>query len=63
MSAKHQVVLDGVLSPAACRELIMLARSLAVVGYRDNVSSATIFEVAAAAPEVLVPLVRPTAHG
>lgn len=42
----------------ACEELLLLARSLAVVGYRDGVCSATIFEVAAALPSALIPLVR-----
>lgn len=53
-----RVVLDGVISTAACLELVAAARALAVVGYRHCVCSATIFDVAAAAPELLPPLVR-----
>lgn len=56
--SSSRVVLDGVLPAAICSELIMVARALSVVGYRDAVCSATIFEVAAAAPALLVPLVR-----
>lgn len=47
----------------ACEELLLLARSLAVVGYREGVCSATIFEVAAALPSALIPLVRPGRWG
>ncbi|PRW58320.1 Oxoglutarate iron-dependent dioxygenase [Chlorella sorokiniana] len=52
-----RAVLEGVLSLQACEELLLLARSLAVVGYREGVCSATIFEVAAALPSALIPLV------
>jgi hypothetical protein len=52
-------VLDGVLPAALCQELLLVARSLAVVGYRPGVCSSTIFEVATAAPALLPPLVRP----
>ena len=54
----QRAVLTGVLPPDICRELIWAARSLAVVGYRDCVASATIFDVASAAPALLMPLVR-----
>lgn len=30
----QRAVLDGVLSTEACQELLLLARSLAVLGYR-----------------------------
>ncbi|PSC76160.1 prolyl 3-hydroxylase 1 isoform X3 [Micractinium conductrix] len=53
----QRAVLTGVLPPDICRELIWAARSLAVVGYRDCVASATIFDVASAAPALLMPLV------
>ena len=52
-------MLDGVLPAALCQELLLVARSLAVVGYRPGVCSSTIFEVATAAPALLPPLVRP----
>lgn len=60
MAPQHlpRAVLDGVLSSAECEELICLARCLGVPGYRAAVSSCTCFEVAAAEPALLLPLVR-----
>ena len=58
MRTPRLAVLDGVVPVALCQELLLLARSLAVVGYRPGVCSSTIFEVAAAAPALLPPLVR-----
>lgn len=58
MGACRLSVLDGVLPFALCQELLLLARSLAAVGYRPGVCSSTIFEVAAATAALLPPLVR-----
>lgn len=52
-----RLLLDGVLTAQQCAELLLIARSLAVVGYRAHVCSATLFEVAAALPPALIPLV------
>jgi hypothetical protein len=55
-----RVVLDDVLSKELCRELICIARSYSVLGYRPEVASTTINDIAAASPaqKALVPLVR-----
>ncbi|EFJ50596.1 hypothetical protein VOLCADRAFT_88567 [Volvox carteri f. nagariensis] len=53
-----RTVIDGVLSPELCRELIFVFRSSSTVGYRPHVCSATIHDVAATAPWLLPPLVR-----
>ena len=55
-----RVVLEGVLSPVQCKELIVVAKTLAVVGYRPAVCSTTITEVATEMPECLIPLVSPS---
>lgn len=57
-AASLQTHRSPALCMQACEELLLLARSLAVVGYREGVCSATIFEVAAALPSALIPLVR-----
>lgn len=41
-----------------CNELIAIGRACAVVGYRPNVSSATIFEIAATSPSLLPALIE-----
>jgi hypothetical protein len=50
-------VIDGVLSQDQCRRLVWVARCLSVVGYRACVCSATIFDVVAACPELLLDVV------
>ena len=50
-------MLDGVLSPEECSELLLIARCHSVVGYRAAVASCTAFELAAAEPALLLPLV------
>ena len=52
-----RAVRDCVLSPAEAAELVFIARALGVVGYRAAVASATLHDVAAAAPALLQPLV------
>lgn len=53
-----RTLLDGVLSPTECAELIFVLRATAASGYRPHVASATIADVTAAAPALLPALVR-----
>eukprot|EP00887_Chlorella_sp_A99_P005520 scaffold1.g5520.t1 len=51
-----RAVLDGVLTDDECAQLIALARCMGTRGYRPGVSAVHAAQVAAAAPELLLPL-------
>ncbi len=53
-----RALIDLVLSPDECLQLIFIHKALAVRGYRDAVTSATLFDIAVAEPSLLLPLVN-----
>ncbi|PNH09916.1 Prolyl 3-hydroxylase 1 [Tetrabaena socialis] len=53
-----RAVLDGVVPPELCAELVFALQAISTVGYRPHVRSATIHDVVATAPWLLPPLLR-----
>ena len=56
--ASTRVLQPALLSAEECRELVALCSATACHSYRHDVQSATIHDVAATAPFLLMPLVR-----
>jgi hypothetical protein len=52
-------VQDGLLSVDECQELSFILGACGTCGYRDHVTSVTLHDLAAAAPQLLGPLVWP----
>ncbi|KAG2494536.1 hypothetical protein HYH03_007303 [Edaphochlamys debaryana] len=56
--ASTRTILDGIISPDLCRELLLVYRCASCVGYRPHVFSATIHDVVVTAPWLLPPMLR-----
>ena len=55
-------VYPGALPPELCRELLLIQRSLAVVGYRPHVQSLTLYELVLACPQLLPTVAKARQH-
>lgn len=57
-----RAIRDGFMSAGQCAELAFILKSSAMRGYRPNVLSATIADIALTEPSLLAPLVRTSSH-
>eukprot|EP00798_Chlamydomonas_sp_ICE-L_P009727 gene9727-7600_t len=56
--ADARMVVDGVITEEECSELIYIARSLSLPGYRDGVYSATLPNMLRLAPHLVMPMTK-----